>query len=685
MTPKTSLVLIGLFLAAFCGPIALDAPRAAAATSGTYPMRQISFDLPAVPGNPFDFTQVDVTLAIKRPDGAISRIPAFFDGGTTWRARYTPDAPGQYAVSAITLNGRIVQPAAIDNQTFTAGGEPQPGFIRVDKSDPHRFVFDNGSVYYPLGYDAAWADMPPTFDKMGAVGLNWARVWMAHWSGMNLDWIVDHPISLGTLSLDVARRWDQAVLAAEKNGIYLQLTLQHHGQYSTLVNPNWQENPWNKQLGGFLDTPQEFFTNARAIALTKAKYRYIVARWGYSTHIMAWELFNEVESTDALKKDNKQEIVGRWHARMAAFLREQDPNRHLITTSSFMEIKPIWTRVDYYQTHYYIPDMVSLLGGLDASKLDKPYFIGEFGPRADLSEAGGEAFLHNALWASVVTPTAGAAQYWFWDVVQARHLYSRFAPVVQFVKQSGVSARRRLHPTAATTQTPQLAQLAFSPGADWGAARQTQFTVERSGNVQGIAEMPPYLQGDANRDLFPSATFHVDYPRAGSFAVSIGRVSRSGGRLSISVDGQSIVRADFPGNGRGESASNVTLEVSVPAGDHAVRLENNGADWLAISKITLDPYSPAIGLVGKSSRDYAALWLYRRTITSETDDLFVAGKLLIPGLEPGTYRATWFDTNNGRTVTEQTGTVAGDEPLMLITPPIAGDIAVYVSRSESRK
>jgi hypothetical protein len=112
----------------------------------------------------------------------------------------------------------------------------------------------------------------------------------------------------------VARRWDTIVEAADKNGIFFPDGLQHHGQYSTRTNPNWGENPWNAANGGFLAKPEDFFTDARAKALTKAKYRYIIARWGYSPSILAWELFNEVQYTDAAR-DNKRlsrHGTGRW-------------------------------------------------------------------------------------------------------------------------------------------------------------------------------------------------------------------------------------------------------------------------------------------------------------------------------------------------------------------------------------
>ena len=100
------------------------------------------------------------------------------------------------------------------------------------------------------------------------------------------------------------------------------MTLQHHGQYSTTVDPNWPQNPFNTANGGFLSDPKQFFTDTTAKALTKRKYRYIVARWGYSPAVMAWELFNEVQFTDAAQNGQWANVAAwHWQISMAETLR----------------------------------------------------------------------------------------------------------------------------------------------------------------------------------------------------------------------------------------------------------------------------------------------------------------------------------------------------------------------------
>ncbi|MDQ2732118.1 MAG: cellulase family glycosylhydrolase, partial [Armatimonadota bacterium] len=349
-------------------------------------MIETSFSIPNLQGDPFDPDSADVEVNVKRSHGNGWRIPAFFDGGATWRMRMTPDKPGRYTVQSITLNGQPLPPTDLQNREWTVDSAPEPGFVRIRRG---RFAFDDGTSYFPLGHNQAWRsnnlpDIPELFGKMHAAGENWSRVWMNAWDGKNLDWPVGRPpLKLGEIDLNAARRWDRIVDAAAKNGIYFQMTLQHHGQYSTTTNPNWNDNPYNTKNGGFLQDPADFFTNEQARALTRRKLRYILARWGYSPNIMAFELFNEVQYTDAAHKGRWNDVAA-WHAEMAAFLREHDLNHHLITTSSIPDVpEPVWTTMDYLQRHSYPPDLLVALGDPSVewnTHPAKPLFVGEFGP-----------------------------------------------------------------------------------------------------------------------------------------------------------------------------------------------------------------------------------------------------------------------------------------------------------------
>ena len=84
------------------------------------------------------------------------------------------------------------------------------------------------------------------------------------------------------------------------------------------------------------------------------------------------------------------------------------------------------------------------------------------------------------------------------------------------------------------------------PGGKWERANQTEFTVRPSGEVPGIAEMPPYLHGRYHADLFPACTFRVAYAAPGKFVVRIAQVAKAGARINVTVTAQRGPRRTFP-------------------------------------------------------------------------------------------------------------------------------------------
>jgi hypothetical protein len=96
----------------------------------------------------------------------------------------------------VTLNGSAAGETHLQPRTWTVNGAPQPGFIRIDPKSPKRFTFDNGQRYFPIGHNVGWDEQTLIFPKMGAVGENWSRVWMAHWAGANLDWQMNEKLTL---------------------------------------------------------------------------------------------------------------------------------------------------------------------------------------------------------------------------------------------------------------------------------------------------------------------------------------------------------------------------------------------------------------------------------------------------------------------------------------------------------
>ena len=662
---------------AFLGLSLLLVPLAADAQSVVPRLAKFeaSWTLAGQTGNPFDPADNDVEVVFAGPLGAKTHQPAFWDGDR-WRVRFAPTRIGVYTLEVLQ-NGVKANPADLSLRRFRCVASTHPGFVRRDPASAQRFVFDGGGTYYPIGMDAAWlpagqTSYDPTFTQMQKAGMNWARVWMNAWDGKNLEWAVnkaDNP-KPGTLLLDAARRWDAIFDSAEKRGIYIQMTLQHHGQYTAHTDPNWPDNPFNRANGGFLSNPDDFFTNPEAQRLTRLKYRYITARYGYSTHLLSYELFNEVQNITETQSHFGDVVA--WHKEMAAAIRAEDVNHHLITTSNSVPGEPLaQIGLDYDQIHTYVPDIVSFFAGVHAPA-DTPVFIGEWGP-PDMKTGMTETFLHDGLWASVMAPTAGAGQFWYWDTVENNHWWPQFASVSGFLIAGGAQP-------ALNTITPEVrtdgafGALSFALPGGWAPFTRDTATLPPGGAAPDLAGMSSFFQGRFHPDMRPKpVTFLVNCPAPCQFVVTIGTVAKAGAHPTLSVGGKTIAEADFPA-AAADHDSGQTLTADLPAGPSAVTLDNTGPDWF-IPRFTVTRYAPPVAVLAKGSPHAAEFWAYNRTRTGASPE---AAILTLPGLAPGGYTVSLWDTWAGKPLAPLT--VAVHNGLLTVPlPPLTRDIAGIVT------
>jgi hypothetical protein len=361
MKPTDSCLLAGMLLAH-------------AAAAGPKP---IEFDFLA-PDNPPTQTQYSRELwaEVVTPGGQKLTLPAYYADGGLYAVRARPDEIGAYRFGAASETTLGIHKTNLVVSLVSPADGPEhgedPTALHPDRPEEqaHARAHRRPSLP-PRGANLAWAPdgetdgRPTTSEGLPAfakANLNWMRIWMAHWDGLNLDWLPAYmgpSPKAGVMSEQVAENWDRILAAAEENGVYVQLVLQHHGQYTTANDSNWAENPWNAaNPGGFLKAPEDFFTDPNARVITLMKYRYIVARWGWSPAMVAWELFNEVHWTDAMRHGHEADVA-RWHSDVASYIRSVDVYGHLITTSTENLRSPIYEKMDYCQPHLYAANMIA--------------------------------------------------------------------------------------------------------------------------------------------------------------------------------------------------------------------------------------------------------------------------------------------------------------------------------------
>lgn len=403
--------------------------------------------------NPFDPDEIRVEAHLVSPSGVKKVAPAFFYAakhgemeGDDWRVRFSPDEKGQWEGDLVVIGPHGEKDSESFEFECTMPALPAP--IRVCRQNPAYFERADGEFFYPLGHNVCWgsvADYEAHFSKMHQNGENWSRIWIAPWN-VDIEWSDRKPgfHGLGQYNLKNAEKLDQIMDLAERYAIELQLVLHEHCRIATQWNPEWQNNPYNKALGGPCDLPPDFFTDPEALRLERNRIRYIIARWGYSSRVMAWELFNEVNLGDGF--DQKTDTA--WHLAMAQYIKKTDPHGRMVTTSYAGEPNSevfSLPEIDFTQLHVYDEAIVEkfIEAVKPMSEYNKPYFIGEFGRNSadgvDKKDTKG-MFLHTGIWAQFMMPSGGNAMSWWWyDLIKPSNLYHRFGSLNAFA--TGIDRR----------------------------------------------------------------------------------------------------------------------------------------------------------------------------------------------------------------------------------------------------
>ncbi len=720
------------------GKVAVDHPAVDAFDRvEMIPEIQATFD------NPFDPDDIAVDAEVTLPNGKTVSVPGFYyvpfrlEAGDTperlrvagpagWRVRFTPTAPGTYkaVVKVRDRSGEARCPAV----TFTAKKAERQGFVRVSERSPGYFRHDDGTSYFAVGENICWAgartplkNYTDWFKGLGAAGGNWARLWLAY-NEKGLEWMPAPTakagrgtyLGLGRYSPDNSWRLDEVVRLAEENDVRLMFCFGTYGEL--LPEPGywgegaWVSHPYNAANGGPCKDVKEFWTNAEARKRYQQRLRYIVARWGYSPTVFAWEFWNE------------QKAPAAWVGEMAAYLKKHDVNRHLVSTTYGDD--PAWRlpEVDFTMTHHYgdsgnTADLSALFAGTAKGhrKYAKPYFPAEFGidwRTADSKydpEGKGQS-LHNGLWSSVMSGCAGTAMLWYWDgYVHPKNLYHVFTPVAKFV--SGIDwAGTRFEPLEGVRiertgkEQERFTDMDLVPESGWGRAGGSEFTVGRDGTVAGgsLSATVGSPTRHTPSELHQRLTFHLEMPADGEFITTLGTVS-SKARLQIRVDGEMVVDEPLATGPAGEGPWKAAryqeqwklwqcdydkaYAVKVPAGKHTVTLENAEGDWLTLRGWRIPVYRssryPDVEAYALRGGNLVLLWLrhrqsnWRTVLEKKELETLPDLRVTVPGLPAGAHRVEWWDTYEGKVIRTDAATVKAGA-LVLTAPPLTRDVAAVV-------
>lgn len=673
-----------------------------------YEKLELIIDLSAQYGNPYDYDQVHPKGWFIGPDEDTIIVDGFFmqdfslsensgaltpAGNGSFRLRFAPAAPGAWRYWVSVKDGRGETKSQV--QEFVTTPNPDlKGYLR--KLNKRYLGFENGELFLAVGENVGWHQSNPYLDYRKWLGDlkqnqgNFYRLWQCHW-GLGLEWRPGNGYA-GLRNYHQANAFylDRLFEFSEQQGLYVMWALQHHGQVSTQVNPNWAENPYNQSNGGPCANTWDFFTNADALAHTRNRYRYAVARWGHQHCIAAWELFNEVDWTDQFA--SRKTDVAAWHINMAEFIRSIDPYRHLISTSYAQDhFDPaVWqdARMDFTQTHYYlgISNLEKALAhGIKTYAQDfrKPTINGEFGittSGVDLTITDRQGVhVHNSLWASLFAGAFGAGMTWWWDsYIAPNNLYYHFAGLGHLAPEL---IEADFTPAQVSIQGA-AGDLVINPSLGWAGLGDTLIRITSGGQlIPAEARLGQYLYGSVwNTQYRRPPTFELDLNESIQMTVQTGGETGQASRIAFWLDG--VKALDQAGQ------INQKYTLTIPSGPHRLLVDNTGTDWITIRNYTFTKLGSQVDayVLKNDTGTKASGWIlnslynhdYLRTLGMPP--AVRGARLFLRGLKAGTYTVEWFNTLTGVNISSQVLTT-GSDTLIIPIPDLRWDLAFALHES----
>jgi hypothetical protein len=686
------------------------------ASIGRYTKYELTFSLSRTYTNPFDPCEVDVTVRFHQPDGTDVNIPGFYyrlynpsgsnpetyptAGAISWKARFAPSQLGSHTCDIIVkdIDGTATVTSA---KTFTCVESGKKGFIRIDPNQHDFLKYANGDTFLPIGQNIGWNNggtygWNNYLTKMHNAGANWVRLWSCTYgtdSGVAMEWPPgwgnNYFNGPGKPSQQTSTRMDRYVEIAEQNNIVIQYALQHHGQVSTTTNPDWNSNPYNSaNTGGFLSDPCKYFTDVNAMKLTRNKYRYIVARWGYSTSIYAWELFNEVQWTDGWNYD--QSTVVNWHNTMASYIRSIDPFRHPVTTSSHGPgFENLWNLPDIniVEHHYYGNDTIRTFEqtALTLQDFNKPILFAEFGlgsnpegstqpePYASQLKEGLE--MHNGIWAAFFSKSG--AHLWWWDnYIDPCNLYGVYTPLAVYDSGENLAdCNMTRAPRAASGNEAYFANPVLSDF--WAVTTQFDFYLQEN-YFPGMGNLSRWFHGSTKSAYKSDPNFHLTMPSAGSLKIHVESTANwTSNSLRVLVNGSQVFSGTYPAD-----SNNFIITVPLSAGQQAVKIENTGLDWFVITSYEFAPNNVSLlGSMGLAGKQRGYYWIYDTNSQYGliNNGTFHNEQVIAKGLSDGLYDVDVYATRGSGGIINSGTANSISGQLSYTLPDFTKDIAVKVT------
>lgn len=394
------------------------------------------FQINEIYANVFNPDEVAIDAEITKPNGDKITLPCFYyvnsylsntewiidSSYQAWMLRFSSDMAGEHNIrlKLVDTDGERYS----DNFTVAIQEGESKGVIHNDVNNKQYYRHATGETYYPLGINIGWnsiSNYTKIINNLATAGANTFRYWHTPFAKQALEWKeTDFYKGLGFYSQEAAAMSDSLIQLCNARDFNMQLVIFQHGMFSENVNEMWEDNPYNITNGGYVARAEEYFYNDKCKVQTKKLLRYIVARWGYSKNIFAWEFFNEVQFTGIHNEQTSKWYPGvlTWHDEMSRYIESIDPYNHIQTTSAehhqLPDLDTIKT-LDNIQYHLYANELLETQSSLDykfRNELKNTSIInGEYGTNSE-ADVPFDMQRHS-IWNGIMTQVP--RYMWIWD------------------------------------------------------------------------------------------------------------------------------------------------------------------------------------------------------------------------------------------------------------------------------
>lgn len=319
------------------------------------------------------------------PHGEARRAEYKFEKQDLWKARFAPAQTGAWSFAYTFANREGGRASGTGSFVCVRGRRPGHGFVRPNPDNPFRWVFDDGTPYFPIGLQECFGDSSCAGSVLAAMAME---------GPFRLDrkgrpdpppgaMFKPGPSSNPQNGDVYFRRHAQAgfnlIRFSQANASYnLYTDLDHYLVQEGVMTDELlaQARRYGMRvfygLFGFRQVFNDRPDDAEGMAKVRRFVKYSVDRWG--AYVDFWEFLNE------------QKADAEWYAIMAPYLRSIDPYRHPIATS--------WERPELEGIEVNAPHWYAGIGGAENADREtaaraqewkrhgKPVIVGEQGNHA---------------------------------------------------------------------------------------------------------------------------------------------------------------------------------------------------------------------------------------------------------------------------------------------------------------